>query len=250
MPTILTSIVKKIFRSFGLEITTKRKTNSKVDHQPHMLRGLHASKVLLDDVRTVIDVGAAAGTWSLSAKQVWPNASFLLFEPLAERKELLEDLVRKHPNFYYVNAAAGNEPGRLSFRIANDLDGSGVARAGETDLNLRSVDLTRIDAEVQKRNLKGPYVIKLDTHGFEVPIIEGCSRIIHETVLFIIECYGFQIADNSLLLWEMCRHMDQQGFRLFNIVDVMNRKKDGAFWQCDAFFIRKDHPMFNDNKYQ
>lgn len=250
MSTQLKKIIKRFLGYLGLEIK-KRKTNQrKAEHQPQMVRGLLSSKILLDHVYTVIDVGAAAGTWSLAASQVWPSASFVLFEPLAERKDVLEELVRKHSGFFYVNAAAGSEPGRLSFKIASDLDGSGVARSGETDPNIRSVDLTRIDTEVQKRNLPGPYVIKLDTHGFEVPIIEGCSGILNETVLFIIECYGFQIADNSLLFWEMCRHMDLLGFRLFNIVDVMNRKKDGAFWQCDAFFIRKDHPLFNDNQYQ
>ncbi|RYE45276.1 MAG: hypothetical protein EOP48_22205 [Sphingobacteriales bacterium] len=66
---------------------------------------------------------------------------------------------------------------------------------------------------------------------------------------FIIECYGFQIAEKSLLFWEMCRYMDELGFRLFDIVDVMNRPKDGAFWQCDAFFLRKENPVWSNIQY-
>jgi hypothetical protein len=112
------------------------------------------------------------------------------------------------------------------------------------------VQVIRLDDAVKEGGLTGPFLVKLDTHGFEVPILEGCSGIVDQVSLFIIECYGFQIADNSLLFWEMCQYMDCLGFRLFDIVDIMHRPKDGSFWQCDAFFIRKENDLFKDNKYR
>src|SRR5690606_1041292 len=103
---------------------------------------------------------------------------------------------------------------------------------------------------VQRLGLKGPFLVKLDTHGFEMPILEGCSEILPDVELFIIECYGFHITGSSLLFWEMCHEMDKLGFALFDIVDVMHRPKDGAFWQCDAFVIRKSNALFSDNRYK
>jgi hypothetical protein len=47
----------------------------------------------------------------------------------------------------------------------------------------------------------------------------------------------------------MCQYMDNLGYRLFDIVDIMNRPTDKAFWQCDAFFIKKDNPVFQTNTY-
>jgi len=97
--------------------------------------------------------------------------------------------------------------------------------------------------------LKGPYIIKLDTHGYEVPIIEGSEKTLKETQLLIIECYGFEISPFSLLFWEMCNYLKDKGFRLIDIVDIELRPKDGAFWQCDAFFVPDSSKYFSSNTY-
>lgn len=214
-----------------------------------MIQGLQRCNRIVPHLNTIIDVGAAAGSWSLSAFELWRQSNYLLLEPLEERKLELESLEKKYSNFHFVPAAGGEEKGEVSFYISADLDGSGVANGSPNDQNIRKVDVVRIDDEILRLGLKGPYLVKLDTHGYEVPIIKGCRNILTEVSIFIIECYGFQIAENSLLFWEMCRYMDELGFRLFDIVDVMNRAKDGAFWQCDAFFLRSENPVFQDFGY-
>lgn len=245
---VIKNFIKTIAGFAGVEVVRKRNRPPKV--RPNsMEEGLRYSKNIGLRINTIIDVGAASGTWSVAANDIWPECTFLMFEPLVERKELLSSLCQVHKNFHFVNAAAGSENEIVKFFVSEDLDGSGVATR-ETDLKLRDVNITRIDEEVTSRKLKGPYLIKLDTHGFEVPILRGCSSIFAEVELFIVECYGFQIATNSLLFWEMCRHMDEYGYRLFNIVDVMNRPLDGSFWQCDAFFLRKNNPLFNRGSYK
>lgn len=234
----------------GLELRHRRARPFVPKEKDSMNEGLRRFKALNIPVRTVIDVGAAAGTWSVSASALWPDCSFVLFEPLRERKEELERLVAGNPGFHFVHSAAGSGSGTVQFRIAEDLDGSGVGDNARKQDRARTVDVTSIDLEIKKLGLSGPYVIKLDTHGFEVPILHGCEKVMPDVALFIIECYGFHITNNSLLFWEMCREMDGRGFRLFDVVDVMRRPKDKAFWQCDAFFIRKEHPLFTYNQYQ
>jgi FkbM family methyltransferase len=244
-------LVNLVFGLFNLELKRKKaRVNAQSVHNPQMAKGLERFRNLGLNINTIVDVGAAAGTWSLAAYKFWPEANFLMFEPLEERKDLLENLCREHSNFHYVPMAAGKERTTIQFIISPDLDGSGVAPSGTQDHQIRSVDVSSIEEEVKTRGLSGPYLIKLDTHGFEVPILEGCSAILKDVELFIIECYGFQIADNSLLFWEMCQYMDRLGYRLYDLVDVMNRPKDGAFWQCDAFFVRKSNTFFKYNHYQ
>lgn len=242
--------LKTLFSLLGYEIRRKPSPSQLPAFiNSDMNGGLMRYKRLDPEVKIVIDVGAAKGKWSMLAKPHWPSASFVLFEPLAERKQQLEDLVKTNPGFYLVTAAAGKEKGSVNFVVAEDLDGSGVS-SETNNLNSRRVIVTSIQDEVKRLNLQGPFLVKLDTHGFEIPILEGCQEIWDNISLFIIECYGFRIAKDSLLFWEMCEYMDNRGFRLFDMVDIMRRSKDGAFWQCDAFFIRKDHVLFRDNSYQ
>jgi FkbM family methyltransferase len=244
-------ILRSLFNLFGLEIRRKKlKVTYPYIRNEKMIQALRRFKSINYNTNTIVDIGAASGYWSLSAKEIWPQCSYLLFEPLSERKGELNILVKQNPNFQFVPFAAGKGKSKIQFVISPDLDGSGIASSSTPEANIRTVDVSSIDLEVKSRGLKGPYIIKLDTHGFEVPILEGCSEILKDVSLFIIECYGFHIADNSLLFWEMCQYMDKLGYRLFDVVDVMNRPKDGAFWQCDAFFIRKENSLFKYNHYQ
>lgn len=242
-------LVNGILGIFGLRLTRRTSPSRRQNEKNNMFQGLRRFHALGIPIHTVIDVGAAAGLWSLRTLEFWPECSFVLFEPLDERRSELERLVQEHTKFFYVPCAAGADAGSVEFRIAPDLDGSGVAASSLSSSQIRSVPVRRLDAEIQRLGVSGPFIIKLDTHGFEMPILEGCSKIMADVELFIIECYGFRIADGSLLLWEMCREMDKLGYALFDLVDVMHRPKDGAFWQCDAFFIRKSNALFNDNRY-
>jgi FkbM family methyltransferase len=209
-----------------------------------MRNGLLKLKKIGIPVNTIIDVGAAAGTWTTIARAIWPECSYLLFEPLEERQPVLSKLSNDHPGIYFFPFAAGKEDGEAKLYVADDLDGSGVSSDPDNSDKTRVVKQTSINAAIGELDLKGPYIIKLDTHGYEVPILEGCSAIIKDVSALIIECYGFRIAKNSLLFDQMCRYVDDLGFRLYDIVDIMHRPLDDALWQCDAFFIRKDHPVY------
>ena len=250
---MIRKVIRKAFNAIGLEVHRRIVQVDTPQPEYHrnleMLQGLGRVKSRGAGFSTIIDVGAAAGSWSQSAFEVWPSAEFVMFEPLAERKEELQQLTAKFKNFHFVAAAAGESTGQVIFNISDDLDGSGIADGTNNVSTTRSVNVCRLDTTIRSLNLQGPYLIKLDTHGFEVPIIEGSSEILGDVELFIIESYGFQIAEKSLLFWEMCQYMDAKGFRLIDIVDIMHRPGDGAFWQCDAFFAPKKMKVFLNNSY-
>ncbi|MGC3947710.1 MAG: FkbM family methyltransferase [Chryseolinea sp.] len=243
-------LINSILAPLNLEIRRKKNASNLAGQGSTMLGGLRRFSNLGINVNSVIDVGAAAGTWSKKASSVWPGAEYLLLEPLVERKAELESIAAERRNFHYSQVAAGKEPGIVKFLISEDLDGSGVATSHTSPDRIREVTVSTIPDEIKRHGLKGPFLIKLDTHGFEVPILEGCVGMLADIQLFVIEVYGFQIADNSLLFWEMCSYMDKLGFRLLDIVDVMNRPKDGAFWQCDAFFVPNTNLVYKYSSYQ
>jgi FkbM family methyltransferase len=243
-------IIRHILNLVGLQVSRKSVPPPSYIYfrNEMMIQGLERARQRGLQVKTIIDVGAASGSWSLCATELWPDANYILFEPLGERKVELEALTATRKNFHYIGAAAGKENGTINFHVSADLDGSGVA-GGKGIQNLRKVEITSIAHQVELLQTPGPYIVKLDTHGFEVPIIEGCETILNEISLFIIECDGFHITNDSLLFWEMCRLMEEKGFRLIDIIDVSHRPKDLAFWQCDAFFAPASLDIFKDNSF-
>ncbi|MEZ4858035.1 MAG: FkbM family methyltransferase, partial [Flavobacteriaceae bacterium] len=199
-------------------------------------------------INTVIDVGASDGRWSGSCMKFYPEAHYFLVEAQNNHLEGLKHFEAAHKNTSFVLAAAGRENGTIYFNNA-ELFG-GIASETPFKANSIEVPVVSLDTEVEKRKLQPPFLLKLDTHGFEAPILEGAKMVISKANLIIIEAYNFNIEEKSLCFWELCEYMGKLGFRPLEVVDLMAREYDQAFWQMDIFFIQKDDPIFRYIKYK
>lgn len=245
---MIKKIVKNLLRKRGYQInkieqktihTPKNKFSMEEGFKRCLKRGLK--------INTVIDIGASDGRWSERLMKFYPDANYLLVEAQQGHLEGLKACKDRNPKLDFVLAAAGREEGTIYFENSNLFGGL----ASETPLgdNCIEVPVISMDVEINKRKLTGPYLLKLDTHGFEIPILEGAKEVIQAAGLIIIEVYNFQLTKDSLKFWEMCSYMEKLGFLPVELVDLMLRKNDGAFWQMDLFFIPSKSPVFLNNTY-
>jgi Methyltransferase FkbM domain len=112
------------------------------------------------------------------------------------------------------------------------------------------VPMTSIDEEVEHRNLKSPFLIKLDTHGFEIPILVGAETTLVETEVLVIECYNFIIGKEAVRFWAMCEWLTARDFSPIDMFDVSYRPSDHALWQMDIVFMRSSRPEFRNAAYR
>jgi FkbM family methyltransferase len=193
-------------------------------------------------VATVIDVGASDGRWSRDMMAVYPQANYLLIEANAVHEPALKRFCAKRPRAQYAAAVAGPKRGTLFFDATDPF--GGVASPERHDAGYVELAATSIDQEVHERSLPGPYLIKLDTHGFEVPILEGARVTLANAELLIVECYNFRIAPEARLFHEMCAWLGDRGFRCIDVFDLLYRPRDESFWQADIVFARESRPEF------
>ena len=199
-------------------------------------------------IGTVIDIGASTGRWSAMAMPYFPNTRFIGVDPLREREPDLQRLKLRNPNFDYVLCAAGEQDSAIiKLAVSGDLDGSTV---GGSDGTVREVPLHSIDAIVDMKKCTGPFMLKFDTHGFEVPILKGACETLQQTKYIVMEVYNYRHIEGTLLFHEMCALLDGMGFRCFNVVDLMQRPLDRSLWQMDFFFARKDDEVFRFDTYR
>jgi FkbM family methyltransferase len=239
---MIKNIIKNILNKAGYVVSVKDKSGFSNQSMGDGFIRMKELGILPD---LIVDVGAAQGNWTKKAINIWPAANYELIEPLIENKAALEKLKLSNNNINFHLSVAGETSGETWMEVSPDLDGSGVY--GGSLLNSRKVPMVKIDDIV--RELKGSIFLKLDTHGYEIPILKGAKDALKRTVLLVIEVYGFHLSPTCLLFHELSVELDKLGFRLIDIVDIMRRPGDQAFWQCDAFYIRKDHPVFKNNSY-
>lgn len=199
-------------------------------------------------IGTVVDIGASNGSWSASLMRHLPGCRYLLVEAQPVHEPALREFCAHRPNAQFVLAAAGDKPGQIYFDAADPLGGQ-AAYTPHSPSDIR-VPVVTIDAEVTAKNLPGPFLLKFDTHGFEVPILQGAAATLARTEVIIMECYNFRIAPEALTFDEMCRFLGERGFRCIDLVEPMHRPRDDAFWQMDLVFVRADRPEFSYLRYR
>lgn len=201
-----------------------------------------------DLFNTVIDVGASNGSWSRELMSGYPSANYLLIEAQPVHEPVLKEFCTRHKNAQYVLAAAGESDGEIFFDASDPF--GGLASHVPFEQHCIRVPMIAIDSLVRQHNLAPPFLIKLDTHGFELPILRGAARTLCDANALIIECYNFRIAPECLLFYEMSQDLERQGFRCMDMFDVLYRPYDQAFWQMDMLFMRSSRPEFSYNGYR
>jgi FkbM family methyltransferase len=247
----MTSIIKSIkytIKNLLQDLKEKLRNKGFAIDNYSLEAALSRSKYRNINLKTVIDIGASDGRWSLVVKKYFPDAFYFLVEARQEHETALQKVKSNYQSLDYLIAAAGDKVGQCYFD-ASDLFG-GLASHNPFDQNCITVPITTIDIQVQTRNLLPPFLIKLDTHGFEVPILEGASQTLKNSQLVIIEAYNFKLTNDSLKFYELCDYMEKKGFRCVDLSEPVHRKKDKAFWQVDLFFIPANNNIFDSNSYQ
>ena len=196
---------------------------------------------------TIIDVGASDGRWTENVKVCYPDSHYYLIEANSIHQEALVEFVRKHTNCAFKIAAAADTVGEIYFDNSDPF--TGLASHEITSEHRIQVPCTTIDAEVEANDLKGPYLLKLDTHGFEVPIFNGAKSTLLNTNIIIVETYNFDLTKESLKFWEICDFLEKKGFRPVDMMEPMFRPKDESLWQMDLVFIRSERAEFQVNTY-
>ncbi len=248
---MIKNIIQSIFHRLGYQVNKLSSLPVRYMERENVFTMSCAIQRLVQrniEIRTVIDVGASDGRWSELCMRSYPDAFYYLMEAQSPHREALAAFKKQHSKVDFVIAAAGNKVGTVYFDNSGLFGGLASDAPFEGDCIV--VPVTTIDEEAHKHRLQAPFLIKLDTHGYEVPILEGARQTLKEANAVIIETYNFQIAKDSLRFWEMCSYMENLGFLPIDMADFMHRKKDGAFWQMDTFFIRKDKPEFQSNDYE
>ncbi|HET6413014.1 MAG TPA: FkbM family methyltransferase [Anaeromyxobacter sp.] len=208
------------------------------------LRGLRNRGYL---ARTVYDVGASDGQWTELALSTWPDAQYVCFEPLVERRTALERLASTHPGQIQVlPVGLGDEDAELELGVTDVLWDSSFAYRGSS---ARLVPVRRLDSLLEEGRISPPDLVKVDVQGFERRVVAGGPKAFSSAQLVLLECNLFAFCPEMTTLDETFAFMSARGFIPYEFVDFLRRPLDGAMGQCDILFVRRGHWLVGDNRW-
>jgi FkbM family methyltransferase len=239
------AIVKKGLRCLGIEVRRAARTaTDTLAVRRDSLEGLlNQVQKLGFSPATVIDVGAASGTFSNQCHQVFPAATYLLIEPLQEFLSPLKRLLKTIPQAHCEHAAASSYEGSMRLNVHHDLVGSSLYNEVEegTDINgtPREVRTVTIDGMVARRQARPPYLIKIDVQGAELDVLRGAENALKHTEYILLEVSLFQFFKNGPSFSDVVAYMKDKGFVPYDLYELQYRPLDCALAQVDIAFVRE-----------
>jgi FkbM family methyltransferase len=243
-PEFIKRCAKLCFSVFGLEVRWKQNDDGQLRPRTVTADVLQQAKRIGLVPGTVIDVGAAFGSFTRECHAVFPDAQYILLEPLEEYRPLLDQLIQATSNAHCCIAAAASRSGTMELNVHPDLVGSSLYREveRETDVNgiPRSVPVVTIDRVVTERGAVGPYLLKLDVQGAELDALQGAERVLADCELLVIEVSFFKFFHGGPECADVLAYMRGRGFVPYDIVGLQYRPLDHALSQADIVFVKEE----------
>lgn len=186
----------------------------------------------------VIDVGASTGIWSYYVSEVFPEARFLLVEPMFSRYPA------KNVKFDFIveEKAAGAKPGRITFNVSDDLYNSSLVAVSDVATRTEELDVevTTVDKATADHGLAGSAILKVDVQYAEHLVLEGAVKTLADMADFVLLELTFEPpVPEARNFTQMVNLMDGYGFRPFDDVGGWRSPKSGFSDQKDIMFVRK-----------
>jgi FkbM family methyltransferase len=235
------TLIKNILDSFGYEIKRKN-LRDQFRIRQKFEESLHHLKEIGFYPELVIDVGAADGTPPL--QEAFPESFFFWIEPLIEFEPELRKLKKKFKGDYVI-AGVGEEEGIFTLNVHEDLHGSTMYNE-ETGTHLdgqaRELQLLTLDklGNIHSWNRFKKILLKVDVQGFELEVLKGAKKMLHDTDVIILEVSLFKFLKNAPDFYAVVSFMKHIGYVVYDIVGGINRPLDLALGQTDIVFVKED----------
>ena len=193
---------------------------------------------------TVVDVGAAYGSFASQCVPVFPKARFLLLEPLVEYQPFLKELTESMPTAQCIMAAATAHQGEIVLNVHPDLVGSSLFREVEKDTDVnglpRTVRAITIDGLLEETGAKGPFLLKVDVQGAELEVLRGAEKMLADTEYILLEVSLFRFFQDGPDFNDVVLYMKSHGFVAYDISGLQYRPLDNALSQVDVAFVKEE----------
>lgn len=202
---------------------------------------------LLSQIKTIVDVGANLGEWSIGMARLTSAEKILAYEPLPLVFKELQSNSHKFPQIQCINSAVGNSntPVEINFydthQLSSILDLSDVARQvhGMEQDKGRKVTVQQHTLDQDLADFDEISVLKLDVQGYEPQVIEGAQATLQKTKILMTEVTYTPYYGGDLQFAEFDQLLNASSpLRLWSLSEPHQAESGRAMW-ADAVYVHE-----------
>lgn len=226
------------------------------------IRVLGLLKSLGFEPETIWDVGASNASWAILCAEVFPDARYELFEPLAYLdtgyKEFWESgpytrSFLEKPRRTLHELALGREPGVSKMTVYPSAPGSTLLpidlKGGGDSIEI-NVEVSTVDKFISAGKAPAPCLLKMDFQGFEMDILQGAEQSLDKVSVILAECWLIRsYARMTPLISEMVEFMSKRGFEMLDVGSPYRPESGNnmdRLISLDVCFINVKNPVFSE----
>ncbi|MEP7324272.1 MAG: FkbM family methyltransferase, partial [Saprospiraceae bacterium] len=209
-------------------------------------KSLNRLKQLGFNPKTVFDVGAYEGEFADTCLDIWPHSNIYCFEVLEEKVKLLKEKF-KNKNVVIQEGIVGDE-NKEEVKYFSDETASSVLFSEETDTRKKILNkkMFTLESLILKNSIL-PDLLKIDTQGFEYPILKGMGNYLNSVEVILLELNYLDIYFDVKLAHEVIAYLSGLDFVMYDICEIHRRPLDDALVQADYIFVKRNS-IYRANK--
>lgn len=195
--------------------------------------------------KTIVDVGANRGQFSLLMRRLYPDARIHAFEPLERPASLYRDVFAGDDHVTLHQTAIGPTTRSSTMFVTAKDDSSSLLPVGETQSMLfntrvsetRTVSEASLASILRPEDLVAPALLKIDTQGYEYQVLLGCAELLPHFSHIYVEASFVELYKDQVLLADVYELLQKHNFRLRGAFNQVNDERLGPI-QADFLFER------------
>jgi FkbM family methyltransferase len=206
----------------------------------------HTSVLRNLNCNTVIDIGANRGQFALVAKNSFPNAKIISFEPLPGPAELYRHVFKNDSSVLLHEAAIGPVSEDCGMHLSARDDSSSLLPIAELqseifpgtdEVGTVTVHVAPLSEFVSEDEIRGSALLKLDVQGFEMEALLGCESLLSKFDWIYCECSFVELYTGQKLAADVIEWLAVKGFKIKGMYNP-SYDRDGQAVQADFLFRR------------
>jgi FkbM family methyltransferase len=196
-------------------------------------------------IHTIFDVGANIGQTALHYKDDFQDAVIHSFEPVKATYEKLLSNTKDFPAIKCHQLAFGSEPGEMEINIYDDRD-SELNSLVDSNMNPNKeagkerINITTIDDFIAAHHISNIDLLKIDTEGFELNVLDGATKAFAENklkLIFVEVGLDSKFNKRHISMADMHRYLSAKDFVFFGYYNIAHNLLHSRYHFANALYV-------------